>query len=388
MQNQNISQNTYEKNHSEAESLFQSYLESFNLAPDVVACDGDRRYCTAKTGKNAKNKKFGWYALTYAPTRRAYIGTFGNFSLDNNAAQHWTFQNITADTRTPEQVRADAARDKQAQAARAVKAQSDAAAKMTAQAAALLEINHIWHGAKPRATHPYLEKKGVKGYGLKIDRRGRLLIPYSIGGKLATLQTIDAAGNKLYYEDGVKKGAYHVINPNNAPLATACAVEGYATGASIFEAFNLPVVVCGDSPGIVSGVTQFRRDHPENVRILHYTDNDQFKAHNAGIDTAKKLKAAFPGVVTCKKPDFESLEGEPTDFNDLHQREGLQAVRRYHPDNAYGTELDAEYCTYQNYITERLDLRRPPFALTFLQEGLYLLPHGVPVAAGFPAMRQ
>jgi putative DNA primase/helicase len=55
-------------------------------------------------------------------------------------------------------------------------------------------------------------------------------------------------------------------------------------------------------------------------------DDDQFKKVNAGRNAAEALakQAGIPVVF----PVFESLEGEPTDFNDLHQREGIGAVRR------------------------------------------------------------
>lgn len=90
--------------------------------------------------------------------------------------------------------------------------------------------------------HPYLKKKKVGAYGLRVSDKGELLIPgRGKDGKIKTVQKIyyneDGECEKRFFGGTTYKGAYFRIpgNDNNddAPLYIA---EGYATGATIHEA--------------------------------------------------------------------------------------------------------------------------------------------------------
>ena len=58
----------------------------------------------------------------------------------------------------------------------------------------------------------------------------------------------------------------------------------------------------------------------------HKREKVPVKLANSGRE--KALAAAAAHGATAAFPGFESLEGSPTDFNDLHVREGLPIVRR------------------------------------------------------------
>lgn len=90
-------------------------------------------------------------------------------------------------------------------------------------------------------THSYLREKNVLAYGLKVSKRGELLIPgRDSNGNLLTLQKIYKAGDKFekrFFKDTTYKGAYFVIPANDQDATTPIYIaEGYATGASIHEA--------------------------------------------------------------------------------------------------------------------------------------------------------
>ena len=54
----------------------------------------------------------------------------------------------------------------------------------------------LWESALPCEKHPYLEKKQVLSYGLKIDEHGNLVIPlYDKQLTIVGLQFIDPDGN-------------------------------------------------------------------------------------------------------------------------------------------------------------------------------------------------
>ena len=89
--------------------------------------------------------------------------------------------------------------------------------------------------------HPYLSRKRVKAHGVRIHD-GALLIPLRDGAALHSLQFINADGQKRFLTGGRVAGCYFSIgNPKGA--AALCIAEGFATGATIFEATNYPVAV-------------------------------------------------------------------------------------------------------------------------------------------------
>jgi hypothetical protein len=55
-------------------------------------------------------------------------------------------------------------------------------------------------------------------------------------------------------------------------------------------------------------------------------DDDQFTDGNPGRSKAEVVSTQVENV-SCRFPVFTSLKGEPKDFNDLHCREGLDALR-------------------------------------------------------------
>ncbi len=174
--------------------------------------------------------------------------------------------------------------------------------------------------------HPYLEKKGVSDHGAKLDDHGKLIIPArNIYGEITTVQTIAANGEKRFLNGGTKKGSSftlddQIINPNGIANIT----EGFSTAATVQEATGKPTI-CAFDAGNLLPVAEAIRGRYSDVEIVICGDDDRFKDKNTGREKATAAAIAVGGKVCF--PSFKSDDGKPTDFNDLHQREGLEVVR-------------------------------------------------------------
>lgn len=212
-----------------------------------------------------------------------------------------------------------------------------------AEAAAL--ANEIWEAATPADVHPYLSRKGIKAHGLRVGRwplfnkagevyghaDGTLLIPIRNQKlQITSLQGIFSqlpfgyTEEKSNLRDGQKSGSWHAIG-NIGDGGKIAIVEGYATGASIREASGWCVLVCFDRSNLAT-VSSIVRQTTPGIEIVICADNDQWTKDNPGLQDAKKAANTIGARVIA--PTFASVEGKPTDWNDLHQREGIEEVRR------------------------------------------------------------
>ncbi|CDO36023.1 VapE domain-containing protein [Novosphingobium sp. KN65.2] len=211
--------------------------------------------------------------------------------------------------------------------------------------------NLTWDAAQPAGdAHPYLQGKGVRAHGLGIGewplindngevfRRlpDALLIPIADAknGKVISLQGIlldlDGGIAKRYLKNGRKRGGYHMIGvpPEAGQPLVFC--EGYATGATIHELTGWCVIVTFDAPNLPLVAEIMREKFPQAGFIIA-ADNDAFTTKpdgtpiNPGLDYGKRAADATRGFMVA--PKFQDLEGEPTDWNDLAQREGDTVAR-------------------------------------------------------------
>lgn len=205
---------------------------------------------------------------------------------------------------------------------------------------AAAQANTIWESATELEgdEHPYLKRKLVKSFGLRIGRfrnqDGALLVPIrNIDGQITSLQAIFQNENpqlgrdRDYLPGGQKRGCFHVIGnkPTGAnPVIVIC--EGYSTGASIHMATGYCVVVAFDA-GNVPIVAKLMRQQFGRATIIVAADNDQWHEdgkQNDGVHYARQASITTGGLLAV--PKFARLSDKPTDFNDLHVLEGLNAV--------------------------------------------------------------
>jgi len=215
-------------------------------------------------------------------------------------------------------------------------------------------INNEFERATPAdPLHPYLVRKQVDSYDLKQDWRGALMIPFrDIDGKLWSVQRIweteESSGKiigrsatKKEVEKGItysakKKGCMFLIGADHSTLERMnpiVLVEGFATGASIQKATNLPVLMTIDKDNLAEVADIIRAKYPEKILIIA-GDND-IKRELEGKKNEGKEKAL--GIVEklgldlcyAMLPHFtdEEIKKEYSDWNDLAISRGLTAVR-------------------------------------------------------------
>jgi putative DNA primase/helicase len=161
------------------------------------------------------------------------------------------------------------------------------------QAKVASTARYIWRKAIPLRfrTHPYLIRKHIDPFGLKIGRDGVLIAPmYNIDKALVNLQFIDAEGKKRFLAGGRKTGCFSTIGTcrQGAPLIVC---EGWATGASIHQDSGHFVVVAMDA-GNLEPVARAFRKLDTHVDIIIAGDND---VSGVGQSAARKAALAVGG---------------------------------------------------------------------------------------------
>jgi len=105
--------------------------------------------------------------------------------------------------------------------------------------------------------------------------------------------------------------------------------EGYATGASLYEATGIPTVVAFNAGNLPKVAKELKNEHPD-VDFIICADNDKWTSGNPGRTKAKEAAEVLSGIVAYpkfKRSDIDKY-GKPTDWNDYHQLYGLDAVRK------------------------------------------------------------
>lgn len=313
------------------EQEFQAAIAAADLTPpDTIIADGKiHRFSTnGKRGDDA-----GWYILHLD---NIPAGSFGSWREGRTE----TWCSMEKQTMSPEQRRAFAVTSKAMQNARhrAKKAEHDGAA---------LQAQAIWDAATQiddAAAHGYLVAKGTQPQGARLiatdaarahcpklsySLSGPLLvIPMrNAAGELRSLQFIAEDGTKRPLTGGEKQGCHYPIgDTSNSSKSNAVIVcEGFATGASIHEATGQGVAVAFDRGNLEPVAKALRKLYPDAVLTIA-GDDDHLSEGNPGAKDARAAAKAVGGIAVL--PRFGA--GRPdkaTDFNDLHQLEGLDAVR-------------------------------------------------------------
>lgn len=278
------------------------------IPPDVIHADGKlHRFNTS--GKRGDDT--GWYVLHLDGVP---AGVFGCWRL--GISETWCGK--------PDSAMTVMEREAHRQRIKAMQAQREADEAAKHQAAAN-ETARRWQDAQTCTEHPYLTTKGVLAHGVRSDASGALLVPMrDTAGTLHSLQTIAPDGEKRFLSGGRVKGCYHAIGKPKGGALIVC--EGYATGASIHEATRQAVAVAFNAGNLMAVALDLRDKYPA-LKIVVAADDDHQTQGNPGITKATAAAQAVDGVVAV--PDFGAHRPDrATDFNDLAQTAGLDAVRR------------------------------------------------------------
>ena len=179
--------------------------------------------------------------------------------------------------------------------------------------------------------HLYLAAKGVQAHGplYQSDEeltRDWLALPLQdIDGVVHSMQFIADDGTKRFVYGGRVAGCYYPLS--DVPGGPVLICEGYATGASLFEATGWTVVCAMNCGNLLAVAQAFRKKYPERTLVI-CADNDQYTDGNPGKTKADSAAKAARCLVAC--PEFADTvtQGNPTDFNDLHSAAGLPEVAR------------------------------------------------------------
>ena len=141
----------------------------------------------------------------------------------------------------------------------------------------------LWgRGHDATSAHPYIERKGIRAYGVK-ELNGALLVPmYDGKDNLCNIQFIQADGAKKFKTGAKKKGAYFAFGATDTKAVVIC--EGFATGASIAQATGHTVVVAFDAGNLLPVAQRIKSNLPDGWRLIIAGDNDAFKPTNTGKD--------------------------------------------------------------------------------------------------------
>lgn len=197
------------------------------------------------------------------------------------------------------------------------------AAKALAQAEAATSAALLWSQAKPATAHAYLKTKGIQPHGARADGASLLIAMRDADGAVCSLQTISPEGDKRFHAGGKVTGCYYSIGKPDGKLIVC---EGFATGASIHECTGLAVAVAFNA-GNLQAVAQALHGKYAALQIIVAADDDYRTAGNPGLSKAREAAQSVGGLVAV--PDFGSSRPDgATDFNDLHQTAGGEAVKR------------------------------------------------------------
>lgn len=193
---------------------------------------------------------------------------------------------------------------------------------------AATKAQHIWKTAiAATGAHPYLVTKQVPAYGLKVAHDGCLIIPVlNPKGQPQSLQFISAngaGGNQKRFLSGGKtaEGFFSIPSHDHATDGVLCITEGYATAASIHLATGYGVLVAFNAGNLEAVALLARKQYPER-KIILCADNDLNNAVNTGVVKATKAAQAIAGLLAVPSAHLD----KNTDFNDVHQYCGLEAV--------------------------------------------------------------
>ena len=205
-----------------------------------------------------------------------------------------------------------------------IRAKREADRLASQQVAAEKAEDEVSTYADASADHPYLVRKRIEPHGIKIDRAGRLVVPViDQEGEILSYQTIDADGNKRFLKGGKIEGGFYELRGNRKVIFIG---EGFATCASIHQATGFTTLVAFDC-GNLAKVAKSAKEMFLGSRIVICADNDQFSEGNPGITKGKAAAGLVFGEIVYPIFNESDLASKPTDFNDLHTLQGIEAVK-------------------------------------------------------------
>jgi putative DNA primase/helicase len=269
-------------------------------------------------------KKRQWYALREMRTQAGtyvVVGSFGDWRGQETHKVAVDWKGLTA-----------ADRDELDARRRARQAEEDARRARLAALAAM-GAAELWAAGARQGESAYLQRKAVEPEACRYLPDGSIVVPllrYDMPREhaLRAVQRIWPDGAKRFTK-GFQKPGVGLRLGHVAVGEPILVCEGYATGLTLRMAVErrLPVFVALDAGNLQPACELLRTLYP-HAPLLICADDDWRTAGNPGRDKAHKCSRTVDACLYTW-PTFAAGRGDKdTDFNDLHQRQGLGAVRR------------------------------------------------------------
>lgn len=329
---------------SSPDAAFKDYMRrQIGVAPEGPIRWDRKVHRFPGKGKEAKGRKndAGWYVGFLDRSG----GQFGDHSQGiSRPGLNWQHKREKPPTA---EERAEWARQERERQKRIIAAEKRAAE----------EVREAWDAAAPaKKAHPYLTAKRItQGFGKRVRilkagtpglrmmgepltvRADWLLVKMLHAGALVNVQRIALDGRKRFWPRARVVETYcpFGILQDGAPIYLC---EGPATAWSIARSTGNGRAIAAFSTSGLLPVGKLLAAKYGGKRIIVAADNDRWsklqdETPNPGVHYATEAASIIGARVAI--PDFVNLDGEPTDFNDLHVRENVRAVRRWlNPDLA------------------------------------------------------
>lgn len=331
------------------------------------------RIVRCRTSEDRGRQKTGWYSLheiNVKDGRTLLVGAFGDWRLADPQTGRPLVQKISLQGKSLSTDERAAIRERVAQDRRQSEQRRQREIQRAAEHARAMwaRCSATW---KPDSTAPdalsetnaYLTRKGIKAFGVRFSPTGNLVIPiHDVHAAIYGLQIIYAdpkikerkGRDKDYWPVGLAKQGHFFLM--GTPTSVLLLTEGYATGASLYEATLLPVAVAFDASNLLAVAIALHRRY-RTTRILICADDDfatadaAGKPNNTGIIAAGAAALAVHGAVCVptfvddplraavaaidptaadwkqKVAEITNGRHKLTDFNDLHVAMGSRVVR-------------------------------------------------------------
>lgn len=266
------------------------------VPPSQIISDGQlHRFHIEGDHRASRN---GWYVLY---TDNIPFGAFGNWKTD--IKQTWSIK-------ASSQLGPTEGLELRRKMVVAKKLRDEAKAIEYKKTAALAkEIYDRCHTADP--SNPYLLRKRIKAFcAHQLD--SRLVLPIiDTEGNQWSLQFILSNGDKRFLSGGAIKG--HFIPIQNRPTndASILICEGFATGATLAQAYSDTCVIAACNANNLRHVAIDLRDKLPSTELIICADADE-----VGLEKAREAAKDVGGIL--RVPKFpKNIVGKLTDFNDL-----------------------------------------------------------------------
>ena len=373
---------------SATESFLQAIREAGIEPPTHIVPDGKLHRFSSGDGKD----KNSWYVY------------FDDVDLPAGSYGCWKRQ--ISETWCGKVTRTLTKEEKQAYARRMEEARQQREEESTRVAAECRAwCARVWEQS-PEApeTHPYLVRKQSPVHGLRLlrtgDDDGALMVPVKdSAGVIQGMQFISPDGSKKFKTGTAKLGNCYRIGAVKDD--TIIISEGFATASSVHQATGHCVLVAFDA-GNLQAVAELIREKRPAMRIIVAADNDAWvkitddqgaveykkvpcnvagkRRVNTGVVKGTEAVKACAGELAV--PMFRDVAAHPTDWNDLHLQEGIEAVAFQFdavfnpPEPAHEEQEISEPAQYCEYEPEPESDRQPFICLGYEHNIYYYLPRG------------